>query len=297
MIIGLGGVATQVERAHNPVPGSVRPSGSGPGSVGPSGVGAAQPSREAPTGAGQGQGEMAIKKQPANRSKQAGPRLSQPARSAAPPMTPNQVAPQVGRQQAPRPTVRMPAHPRIPSFPPPRPFVNTTILTLPTQSSTIAEAQIHAQAAPTLPSAPNPAPPAPAVNQQIFGAPAPNILNQQQQPQANINQQHSLQMQQMADVYVYERQRARAAVEQYVQSTRGAGLVADQFRYIAQDTSVVAPLPTLPPFPLLGPVQHRLSYDVAHMTNTLQAYQMALQQRADLFAALPPAAAQPPQAP
>ena len=101
----------------------------------------------------------------------------------------------------------------------------------------------------------------------------------------------------MADVYVYERQRARAAVEQYVQSTRGAGLVADQFRNIAQDTSVVAPLPILPPFPLLGPAQHRLSYDVAHMTNTLQAYQMALQQRADLFAALPPAAAQPPPAP
>ena len=154
----LGGAATPGQHeqlpesgssAHDQGPGSVRPSSSGSGSVGPSGGGAAQSSREAPTGAGQGQGELAVNKQPANFSQRAGPRLSQPARSAAPPMTPNQVAPQVGRQQAPRPTVRMPAHPRIPSFPPPRPFVNTTILTLPTQSSTIAEAQIQVQAAPT----------------------------------------------------------------------------------------------------------------------------------------------------
>ena len=191
----------------------------------------------------------------------------------------------------------MPVHPQILSFPPPCPFINTTILTLPTQSSTNTAAQIQqTQAAPIHPAAPNPAPPAPAASQQVFGAPAPNVFNQQQQ-QANINQQHSLQLQQMADVYVYERQRARAAVEQYVQSTQGAGLVADQCRYIAQDTSVVAPLPTLPPFPLLPPSQACQSYDVASMANTLTAYQMALQQRADLFAALPPAAAQPPPPP
>ena len=75
----------------------------------------------------------------------------------------------------------------------------------------------------------------------------------------------------MADVYVYERQRARAAIEQYVQSTRSAGLVADSFRNVAQDTSVVAPLPTLPPFPLLPPSQFCQSYVVANMANTLTA--------------------------
>ena len=41
VIIGLGGVATQVERAHNSVPGSVRHPGIVPGSVRPSGVVAA----------------------------------------------------------------------------------------------------------------------------------------------------------------------------------------------------------------------------------------------------------------
>ena len=158
-------------------------------------------------------------------------------------------------------------------------------------------AQIQSnQAAPIPPAVSNPAPPFPVADQRVFKAPAPNVFTQQQQ-QANINQQHSLQLQQMADVYIYERQRARAAIEQYVQSTRGAGFVADQFRNVAQDTSVVAPLPTLPPFPLLPPSQVRQSFDVASMANILTAYQMALQQRADLFAALPPAAAQPPPPP
>ena len=282
--------------AHNPVPGRVRPAGPGPASVGPPGVVSTQPSREAPTRVGQGQGELAVNQQPAKFSRRAGPRLHQPARSAAPLMTPNQVTPQVGHQQTPGPTVRMPAQPNIPSFPPPRPFVNTTILTLPTQSPTNTAAQIHSQPAPIYPVAPNPAPPAPAASLQVFGAPASSIFDHQQH-QANINQQHSLQLQQMADVYIFERQRARAAVEQYVQSTRGAGLVADQFRCIAQDTSVVAPLPTLPPFPLIPPSRVRQSLDVASMANTLTAYQEALQQRTDLFAALPPAAAQLPPPP
>ena len=158
-------------------------------------------------------------------------------------------------------------------------------------------AQIQpAQAAPIHPATSTLVPPFPAANQQVFGGPAPNLFAPQQQ-QTNINQQHSLQLQQMADVYVYERQRARAAIEQYVQSTRGAGLVANSFRNVAQDTSVVVPLPTLPPFPLLPPSQVRQSFDVANMANTLTAYQMPLQQRADLFAALPPAAAQPPPLP
>ena len=78
---------------------------------------------------------------------------------------------------------------------------------------------------------------------------------------------------------------------------QGAVLVADSFRNVAQDTSVVAPLPTLPPFPLLPPSQFCQSYDVANMANTLTAYTAALQQRTNLFAALPPAAAQPPPIP
>ena len=138
-------------------------------------------------------------------------------------------------------------------------------------------AQIQpAQAAPNYPGTSTPAAPFPAASQQVFGAPAPNLfVPQQQQTTVNQQAQHALQLQQMADVYVYERQRARAGIEQYVQS----GLVADSFRNVAQHTSVVAPLPTLPPFPLLPSSQVCQSYDVVNMANTLTAYQMALQHR------------------
>ena len=297
-----GGASTQVDQEHLPESGNPQvpqpPSLSAPNPAPdrvsrPPGVVVAHSSQEAPTEAGQGQGELAVNQQPANYSQRAGPRLQQPARSAAPPMTPSQVAPRVPRQRMPAPTVRMPVHPLVPSFPPPRPFVNSTILSLPTQSVTNSVAQIQpAQSAPIQPSTSTPAPQLPAASQHVFGGPAMDLFSPQQL-QSNINQQHTAQLQQMADVYTFERQRARAAIEQYVASTRGAGLIADSFRNVAQDTSVVAPLPTLPPFPLLPPSQARQSFDVASMANTLTAYQMALQQRVDLFAALP-AAVQPP---